>query len=69
MYEYGQRLFQEVPGTASLNKQVLALGMTLDNLRIIDPDYAWIIKPTVKIISNSIKNQVSFDFDFRPKKI
>lgn len=59
MYEYGQRLFQEVPGTASLNKQVLALGMTLDNLRIIDPEYAWIIKPTVKIISNSIKNQVS----------
>lgn len=57
MYEYGQRLFQEVPGTASLNKQVLALGMTLDNLRIIDPQYAWIIKPTVKIISNSIKNQ------------
>ena len=57
MYEYSQRLFQEVPGTQSLNKQVLALGITLDNLRIIDSQYAWIIKPTVKIISNSIKNQ------------
>lgn len=57
MYEYSQRLFQEVPGLQSLNKQVLALGLTLDNLRIIDKNYAWIIKPTVKIISNSIKNQ------------
>lgn len=57
MYEYSQRLYQEVPGIPSLNKQVLALGITLDNLRIIDSDYAWIIKPTIKIISNSIRNQ------------
>jgi len=57
MYEYSRRLYQEVPGLPSLSKQVLALGMTLNNLRIIDPNYAWIIKPTVKIISNSIRNQ------------
>ena len=45
MYEYGVRIGQEVGGLRGLQKQAKCYLATLNSLRLVDPKYAWIVKP------------------------
>lgn len=48
MYEYGKRLSIEVPGIESISKQVSCYMITLNCLKIVNPTYSWIVKPSTK---------------------
>lgn len=45
MYEYGLRLGREVPGLKGLQRQAKCYLAALNALRLVDPKYAWIVKP------------------------
>ncbi|XP_033095600.1 nuclear pore complex protein Nup160-like [Anneissia japonica] len=45
MYEYGMRLGQEVIGERALQQQAKCYLAAMNSLRLVDPDYAWIVKP------------------------
>lgn len=53
-YEYAKRLGQEVNGIASLKKQAECLLLTINSLKLVDPEYAWIIRPVPKPIASSM---------------
>ena len=46
MYEHGMRLGREVPGKQGLQRQAQCYLSALNALRLVKPEYAWIIKPT-----------------------
>jgi hypothetical protein len=46
MYEHGMRLGREVPSRLGLQKQVQCYLAAMNALRLVDPVYAWIVKPT-----------------------
>ena len=48
MYECGMRLGLEVGGLRSLQKQAKCYLAALNSLRLINPEYAWIVKPVTK---------------------
>lgn len=48
MYEYGRRLSQEVPGLASLTKQISCYLNCLNCLKNVSTKYAWIVKPSLR---------------------
>uniref|UniRef100_A0A0B7AIF3 Uncharacterized protein n=1 Tax=Arion vulgaris TaxID=1028688 RepID=A0A0B7AIF3_9EUPU len=48
MFERGLRLSQEVSGLKSLQQQAQCYLSTLNTLRLVKSEYAWIIKPQVK---------------------
>lgn len=48
MYEYCRRLSQEVNGIESIQKQLSSYLIVLNCLKIINPKYSWIIKPTTR---------------------
>lgn len=45
MYEYGRRLGQELPNLKGLQRQAKCYLAALNALRLVDPKYAWIVKP------------------------
>ena len=45
MYEYGMRLGREGPGLKGLQHQAKCYLAALNALRLVDPKYAWIVKP------------------------
>ncbi|XP_071956032.1 nuclear pore complex protein Nup160-like [Antedon mediterranea] len=45
MYEYGMRLGQEVIGEKALQQQAKCYLAAMNSLRLVDTDYAWIVKP------------------------
>lgn len=47
-YEYGMRLSQEVSSLAGLKKQASCYLATINSLLLVDPRYAWIVKPVHK---------------------
>ncbi|RWS27462.1 hypothetical protein B4U80_09560, partial [Leptotrombidium deliense] len=49
-YEYARRLSHEVPGFESLAKQVKFYAIALNCLKLVKDKYAWVIKPTLKVI-------------------
>ncbi|BFZ03943.1 hypothetical protein BsWGS_06979 [Bradybaena similaris] len=48
MFEQGLRLSQEVPGLKSLQQQAQCYLSTLNTLRLVRPEYAWIVKPETR---------------------
>lgn len=46
MFEYGMRLGREVRTLRGLQKQVNCYLAALNCLRLIRPEYAWIVQPT-----------------------
>lgn len=46
MFEYGMRLGREVRTLGGLQKQVNCYLAALNCLRLIRPDYAWIVQPS-----------------------
>lgn len=46
MFEYGMRLGREVRTQLGLQKQVNCYLASLNCLRLIRPDYAWIVQPS-----------------------
>lgn len=48
MFERGLRLSQEVPGLKSLQQQAQCYLSTLNCLRLVRPEYAWIVKPVIQ---------------------
>ena len=46
MYEHGMRLGREVPSRQGLQKQALCYLAAMNALRLVNPMYAWIVKPT-----------------------
>ena len=46
MFEYGMRLGREVRTLHGLQKQVNCYLAALNCLRLIRPDYAWIVQPS-----------------------
>ncbi|KAL4225759.1 hypothetical protein ACF0H5_016448 [Mactra antiquata] len=47
MYEQGMRLGCEVPGKQGLQRQAQCYLSALNALRLVKPEYSWIIKPTL----------------------
>lgn len=47
MYEHGMRLGCEVPGKQGLQRQAQCYLSALNALRLVKPEYSWIIKPTL----------------------
>lgn len=45
MCEYSSRLRREVPGTDSLQRQLLCLRAAVNCLLLVSPQYAWIVRP------------------------
>ncbi|XP_053384862.1 nuclear pore complex protein Nup160-like isoform X2 [Mercenaria mercenaria] len=45
MYEHGMRLGREVPGKSGLQRQAQCYLAALNALRLVGPQYSWIIKP------------------------
>lgn len=45
MYEYGMRLGNEVAGLKGLQKQAKCYLAAMNCLHLVDPRYAWIVKP------------------------
>ena len=45
MYEYGMRLAQEVPGRKGLQRQAKCFLAAMNALRLVNENYAWIVKP------------------------
>ena len=60
MYEYGMRVGVEVPGLKGLQCQAKCLLAALNALRLVDPQYAWIVHPL------SIPNQSPSSRDDQP---
>lgn len=52
MYEHGMRLGREVPGKAGLQRQAQCYLAALNALRLVGPEYSWIIKPTLVVRPN-----------------
>ncbi|KAK3778515.1 hypothetical protein RRG08_024923 [Elysia crispata] len=48
MYERGLRLSQEVPGLRSLQQQAQSHLAALNSLYLVQPEYAWIVKPVLR---------------------
>lgn len=48
MYEHGTRLGREVPGKRGLERQAQCYLATMNVLRLVKPEYAWIVKPVQK---------------------
>lgn len=48
MFERGLRLAHEVPGLKSLQQQAQCYLSALNTLRLVKPEYAWIVKPVFK---------------------
>lgn len=46
MYEHGMRLGREVPSRQGLQKQSHCYLAAMNALRLVNPMYAWIVKPT-----------------------
>ena len=45
MYEHGLRLGQELPGIRGLQRQVQCYLAAMHALRLVKPEYAWVVKP------------------------
>lgn len=45
MYEHGLRLGQELPGIRGLQRQVQCYLAAMNALRLVKPEYAWVVKP------------------------
>lgn len=45
MYEHGMRLGREVPSKQGLQKQAHCYLAAMNALRLVNPMYAWIVKP------------------------
>lgn len=45
MYEHGMRLSRECPGKRGLQRQAQCYLAAMNALRLVDPNYAWIVKP------------------------
>ncbi len=45
MYEFGMRLAREVPGRKGLQRQAKCCLAAMNALRLVNPNYAWIVKP------------------------
>ncbi|XP_060553700.1 nuclear pore complex protein Nup160-like [Ruditapes philippinarum] len=52
MYEHGMRLGREVPGKAGLQRQAQCYLAALNALRLVKPEYSWIIKPMLATKAN-----------------
>ncbi|RUS77937.1 hypothetical protein EGW08_014311 [Elysia chlorotica] len=75
MYERGLRLSQEVPGLRSLQQQAQSYLAALNSLYLVQPEYAWIVKPVLRQSlphraeddSAEIRRSVKHDADGRQK--
>lgn len=56
-YEYAKRLGQEVNGIESLKKQADFLLLTINSLKLVEPNYAWIIRPVARAIPSLAMNR------------
>ena len=45
MYEQAMRLALEVPTLSGLQQQAKCYLAAINSLRLVNPDYAWIVKP------------------------
>ena len=50
MYECAMRVGTEMVSLSGLKQQVKCYLATLNALRLVNPDYAWIVKPVLKVI-------------------
>ena len=57
MYEYCRRLSQEVIGIESIKKQMTSYLIVLNCLRIINPKYSWIVKPSMRSDNISLQTK------------
>ena len=55
MYEYGMRLAQEVSGRRGLQRQAKCYLAAMNALRLVNENYAWIVKP----VTSTEKEEVS----------
>ncbi|XP_046552449.1 LOW QUALITY PROTEIN: nuclear pore complex protein Nup160-like [Haliotis rubra] len=58
MYEHGMRLGRELPGLKGLQRQAQCYLASLNALRLVRPEYAWIVKP---VSMSKYTEQVSDD--------
>ena len=56
MYECAMRLGTETFSQHGLEKQVHCYLACLNALRLVNPNYAWIVKPVLKVSSSSSSN-------------
>ena len=50
MYECAMRVGTEMVSLSGLKQQLKCYLATLNALRLVNPDYAWIVKPVLKVI-------------------
>ena len=54
MYECAMRIGTEMVNYSGLQQQVRCYLATLNALRLVNPDYAWIVKPVLKIMETQL---------------
>ncbi|XP_062566399.1 nuclear pore complex protein Nup160-like isoform X5 [Saccostrea cucullata] len=59
MYEHGMRLGREVPSKQGLQKQAHCYLAAMNALRLVNPMYAWIVRPTTNTDPQMVKGIMS----------
>ncbi|XP_076451143.1 nuclear pore complex protein Nup160-like [Babylonia areolata] len=61
MYEHGVRLGREMAGVRALQRQAQCYLVTMNVLRLVQPDYAWIVQPSLQAPQVSVTERDSGD--------
>ncbi|KAK6972555.1 nuclear pore complex protein Nup160 [Biomphalaria glabrata] len=72
MFEKGLRLSQEVPGLKSLQQQAQCYLCAINTLRLVRPEYAWIVKPvfqSVEVEKKTGRNPLRRDTAVQDQKV
>lgn len=69
MYERGLRLSLEVPGLRSLQKQAQSYLAALNSLYLVQPEYAWIVKPVLRQHSQRLGHRDEEDSEEKRKSV
>ncbi|KAL8614434.1 hypothetical protein ACOMHN_007770 [Nucella lapillus] len=59
MYEHGVRLGREMAGVRALQRQAQCYLVTMNVLRLVQPDYAWIVEPCLQSATVSMSDRDS----------
>ncbi|XP_070200542.1 nuclear pore complex protein Nup160-like isoform X2 [Littorina saxatilis] len=57
MYEHGLRLGREMAGVRGLQRQAQCYLVAMNVLRLVHPDYAWIVKPVLHNVEASLSHR------------
>lgn len=60
MYEHGMRLGREVPPKQGLQKQAHCYLAAMNALRLVNPMYAWIVKPAAGTETQVRRERLNF---------